>query len=67
MGEEDNITTTRRARKLYASLSFAEISVYTATWVCGVMYSLYNLYIVSIDQAEEAMGFSEKGLTQPNY
>jgi len=50
MGEEDNITTTRRARKLYASLSFAEISVCTATWVCGVMYSLYNLYIVSIDQ-----------------
>ena len=38
------------ASKLYPSLSFLEISVYTATWICGVMYALYNLYRASMEQ-----------------
>ena len=39
-----------RASKLYPSLSFLEISVYTATWICGVMFALYSLYRASMDQ-----------------
>ena len=31
-------------RKLYPSLSFVEISLYTGTWVCGVMYAVLSLY-----------------------
>ena len=39
-----------RASKLYPSLSFLEISVYTATWICGVMFALYSLYRASMEQ-----------------
>ena len=39
-----------RASKLYPSLSFLEISVYTATWICGVMLALYSLYRASMEQ-----------------
>ena len=49
MAEDDGITARGGAsRKLYPSLSFLEISVYTATWICGVVYALYNLYMSSI-------------------
>ena len=39
-----------RASRLYCSLSLLEISFYTATWICGVLYSLYTLYLASMDQ-----------------
>ena len=39
-----------RGRKLYCSLSVLEISVYSATWICGVLYSLYTLYLAGMDQ-----------------
>ena len=42
------------ARKLYPSLSFAELSVYTATWVCGVMYALYSLYLASMERVRRS-------------
>ena len=42
--------SSARASRLYPSLSFLEISVYTATWICGVMYSLYSLYRASLEQ-----------------
>ena len=49
MSEDDGITAQGGAsKKLYPSLSFLEISVYTATWICGVAYALYNLYLSSI-------------------
>ena len=38
------------AKKLYCSLSVLEISVYTATWICGVFYSLYTLYLAGVEQ-----------------
>ena len=36
------------------SLSFAELSVYTATWVCGVMYALYSLYLASMERVRRS-------------
>ena len=42
------------ARKLYTSLSFAELSVYTAAWVCGVMYALYSLYLASMERVRRS-------------
>ena len=31
-------------KRLYPSLSFVEISLYTGTWICGVMYAVLSLY-----------------------
>ena len=39
-----------RASRLYCSLAIWEISFYTATWICGVLYSLYTLYLASMEQ-----------------
>ena len=44
-----------RASKLYPSLSFLEISVYTATWICGVMFALYSLYRASMEQVSPCL------------
>ena len=40
----------RLGRRLYCSLSLLEISVYTSTWICGVLYSLYTLYLAGMEQ-----------------
>ena len=40
----------RLGRRLYCSLSLVEISLYTSTWICGVLYSLYTLYLAGMDQ-----------------
>jgi len=39
------------SRKLYPSLSLVEISLYTATWLCGVYLACHSLYTASQDQA----------------
>ena len=49
-GAGDCRQTQGSARRLYCSLSLLEMSVYTATWICGVLYSLYTLYLASLDQ-----------------
>ena len=41
-----------RASRLYCSLSLLEISFYTATWISGVLYSLYTLYLASMDKVK---------------
>ena len=49
----------RLGRRLYCSLSLVEISVYTATWICGVIYSLYTLYLAGMDQVNtNRLGFN---------
>ena len=40
----------RLGRRLYCSLSLLEISLYTSTWICGVLYSLYTLYLAGMEQ-----------------
>ena len=40
----------RLGRRLYCSLSLVEISLYTSTWICGVLYSLYTLYLAGMEQ-----------------
>ena len=49
-GAGDCRQTQGSARRLYCSLSLLEMSLYTATWICGVLYSLYTLYLASLDQ-----------------
>ena len=49
-GAGDCRQTQGSARRLYCSLSLVEMSLYTATWICGVLYSLYTLYLASLDQ-----------------
>ena len=49
--------SSSRASRLYPSLSFLEISVYTATWICGVMYALYSLYRASLEQVSLGLCF----------
>ena len=44
-----------RTSRLYPSLSFLEISVYTATWICGVMFALYSLYRASMEQVSPCL------------
>ena len=39
------------SRKLYPSLSLVEISLYTATWICGVYLACHSLYLASQEQA----------------
>ena len=53
-GEEDAEVTlkeVRLSRKLYPSLSLVEISLYTATWICGVYLACHSLYMASQEQA----------------
>ena len=47
-GEEGK--SVGRASRLYCSLPLWELSFYTATWICGVLYSLYTLYLAGLDQ-----------------
>ena len=49
-GEE--VRSQKRASRLSCSLSLWEISFYTATWISGVFYSLYTLYLASMDQVK---------------
>ena len=53
MAETETPPVTRKSSKMYASLSFLEISVYTATWICGVMYSVYMLVMASKEQLRQ--------------
>jgi len=41
------------SQKLYPSLSFVEISVYTATWISGVYLAIQNLYQASQENARK--------------
>lgn len=45
--EAFRIKERRALRKLYPSLPTIEISVYTAIWIIGVGYSIYNVYLAS--------------------
>ena len=55
MSAEENvevtITDVRLSRKLYPSLSLVEISLYTATWICGVYLAGHSLYMASQEHA----------------
>ena len=57
MSGEENAEVTlkevRLSRKLYPSLSLVEISLYTATWICGVYLACHSLYIASQEQARK--------------
>ena len=53
-GEEDAEVTlkeVRLSRKLYPSLSLVDMSLYTATWICGVYLACHSLYMASQEQA----------------
>lgn len=52
--------SSARASRLYPSLSFLEISVYTTTWICGVMYALYSLYRASLEQVSRGLCFTSQ-------
>jgi len=55
MSGGDNAEVIRKevslSRKLYPSLSLVEISLYTATWICGVYLACHSLYLASQEHA----------------